>query len=172
MGAAASLFAALEDPTAAQALILANPPTCYEQRAKFVPMYLESAALARSEGLEAAKAIAATKARPPIFLESEEGRAMFDLGWKEKFAMGQERYCAALEGSATSDLPSREILRKVEVPCLILAWPSDVQHPVDTAKMLAGTLPNAELHIAESWAEIEDFPRVMRTFLDRMLASG
>ena len=43
MGAAATLYAALEmmhesDRSSIAGLILATPPTCYEQRAKFVPM--------------------------------------------------------------------------------------------------------------------------------------
>lgn len=169
MGCAASLHAVVKDPSGVRGLILANPPTCFAQRAKFVPMYLESATLARAEGLEAAKVAAAAKARPPIFLATEQGRSMFDIGWREKIAMGPVRYCAAMEGSAASDLPPKELLRSIEVPALVLAWQSDVQHPVDSAKLLASTLPNAELHIARSWDEIEDFPRIMRAFLSRLL---
>lgn len=115
MGAAASLYAALEAPDSIGALVLANPPTCYEQRRKFVPMYRESVTFARTKGLEAAKQAAAGKSRPPIFLESERGRACFELGWRTKLEMGVERYCTALEGALQSDLPPFQELRRIDV---------------------------------------------------------
>merc|ERR1712176_336564 len=97
-GAAASLYAVLEAGVDAAGLILATPPTCHERRQQFLPMYQESLDFTRSQGLSAAHAAGAKKMRPPIFLESEAGAAMFEIGWKEKYAMGLERYCAAMEG--------------------------------------------------------------------------
>lgn len=170
MGTAASLFAILEDSTSIDGLILASPPTCYAQRKKFLPMYRKSVDLARASGLGAAKQDASQRAKPPIFLQSEQGRATFDVGWRQKFAMGLDRYCAAFEGAMMSDLPPIEQLRTINVPTLILAWGSDVQHPLETANMLQGTLPHANLHVARTWNEIEDFPLVMRTFLLRCVA--
>mmetsp|Transcript_26309 Transcript_26309/g.87195 ORF Transcript_26309/g.87195 Transcript_26309/m.87195 type:complete len:333 (-) Transcript_26309:2-1000(-) len=167
MGAAASLYAVLQEPSAFQGLILATPPTCYETRRKFVPFYLESIEMARKEGLEEAKRVASKKTRPPIFMETEGGRNQFEAGWKTKSAMGLERYCAALEGAALSDLPGPDQLKTIEVPTLILAWRSDVQHPLETAEMLKATLPNAELVVASTWSEIQQFPRHMREFLSR-----
>merc|ERR1719329_1589034 len=105
----------------------------------------------------------AAKTRPPIFLESEAGRALFDAGWDTKFEMGLERYLAALRGAMASDLPPPERLASIHTPTLILAWKSDVQHPAQTAQMLHATLPNSELCLAETWAEIEEeFPRRTR----------
>merc|ERR1711971_55509 len=160
MGAAASLFACLEDPSAFSGLILATPPSCFEQRRKFLPMYRESIRIAREHGLEEAHRIASSKARPPIFLETEEGRSSFDKGWSTKFAMGVDRYCDALEGAMLSDLPSEDRLRSISIPTLILAWRSDVQHPVETAKMLHAVMPNAELHVADRWSDISEFPSI------------
>jgi len=170
MGAAASLFAALElhADEGLAGLILATPPTCHETRRKLVPMYREGLEATRRSGLEAARCVAAAKTRPPIFQESEFGRAMFDLGWEEKMRMGSERYCAALEGACASDLPPIEALQQIRVPTLILAWASDVQHPVSSAVALAGALPNSELHVAKTWSEIEAFPEHMRTFISRL----
>eukprot|EP00933_Yihiella_yeosuensis_P026918 TRINITY_DN20889_c0_g1_i4.p1 TRINITY_DN20889_c0_g1~~TRINITY_DN20889_c0_g1_i4.p1 ORF type:complete len:197 (-),score=52.69 TRINITY_DN20889_c0_g1_i4:251-841(-) len=169
MGAATSLFAALEDPSSVSALILANPPTCYETRAKFVPLYRESLELASGEGLEAAKVSAQRKARPGIFLETESGRATFDIGWKAKFKMGLERYKAALQGAIHSDLPSQDELRNLQVPTLIIAWKTDAQHPMESAELLCETLPNAELHVAENWAAVKELPQEMRAFLKRIM---
>ncbi|CAK9026969.1 unnamed protein product [Durusdinium trenchii] len=169
MGAAASLYAALEAPEKVEALVLATPPTAWETRKKFVPLYQESLALAEKQGLEAAKSVAETKARPPIFLETERGRASFDIGWRQKFSMGQRRYCAALRGAIDSDLPSPEALRRLNIPVLILAWKSDAQHPLESALMLQEILPQAELCVADSWEEIERFPEQIRGFLLNLL---
>lgn len=169
MGAAASLCAMLEDPTNVAGLILAPPPTCYESRSKFLPMYRSSAEIVRTSGLEAAKREAEGYARPPIFMQTEAGRKMFDLCWDERFSMGADRYCAALQGAVESDLPPREQLRAITVPTLILAWESDVQHPVEAARILKETLPAAELHIVNTWAGVESLPSMMATFLERLL---
>jgi len=169
MGAAASLYAALEAPDLFAGLVLATPPTCYGGRQKFVPMYRESVNVARQGGLPEVRRVAASKTRPPIFMESEKGRSMFDAGWATKIGMGVERYCAALEGAAQSDLPPLDDLRTITVPTLILAWRSDVQHPVDTAEMLRETIPNSELHIADTWDDIEQFPGHMQHFFRKHL---
>jgi len=169
MGAAASLIAALQDPSQADALILATPPTCYDQRRAFLPIYRRSLEFARQSGLQAAKEAAAKMIQPPIFGESSQGRAMFEVGWRHKFAMGLERYCAALDGALESDLPPAEELRQLAMPVLILAWRSDVQHPLQSAQLLAELLPNAEIFVAHSWSEIEEFPEVMQNFLDRVM---
>lgn len=170
MGAAACLYSALQDVgTGVDALILASPPSCYETRRKFVPAYLEALTLARSEGLVAAKRSQDTKARPPIFLETDAGRKTYEIGWREKFGMGLDRYSAAMEGAIASDLPSRERLGEIRCPVLVLAWRSDVQHPVATARMLADALPHVKLHVAGSWEEVERFPERMREFLTELV---
>ena len=50
---------------------------------------------------------------PPLALPFEQNEASFDIGWRQKFAMGQRRYCAALRGAIDSDLPSPEALQSV-----------------------------------------------------------
>lgn len=169
MGAAASLYAAIEAPHHISGLILANPPTCYEQRRKFIPMYKESVRLAKQKGLEEAKRLAARKTPPPIFTESDRGRACFEVGWRTKLEMGVDRYCTALEGAIASDLPPLDQLKEVKVPTLILAWKTDAQHPVESAELLKETLPNAELHVASTWSDVETFPEHMRDFLRRVM---
>ncbi|CAE8658895.1 unnamed protein product, partial [Polarella glacialis] len=157
------------DPSSVAGLILANPPTCYETRQKFIPMYRESLELARSAGLEEARRASEQKTRPPIFLETECGRASFDIGWETKLEMGLDRYCAALEGAIESDLPSKDQLRHLKVPTLVLAWKSDAQHPLESAELLCEALPNAQLVVAESWAQVQDLPRHMRGFLQTLM---
>lgn len=169
MGAAASLYAALEDPASVAGLVLATPPTCYSTRKKFVPLYQDSLELARRSGLEAAKLAAEKKARPPIFLETAAGQATFEIGWRAKFDMGLDRYCSALQGAIASDLPSKEALKRLDVPTLILAWTTDAQHPLESAELLHDLLPQSELHVARNWVEVEALPSRMRSFLRSLM---
>lgn len=169
MGAAASLYAALEDPTSVAGLVIATPPTCYSTRQKFVPLYQESLELARRSGLEAAKLAAEKKTRPSIFLETASGQATFEIGWRAKFDMGLDRYCSALQGAVASDLPSKEALKRLDVPTLILAWTTDAQHPLESAELLHDLLPRSELHVARKWAEVEALPTRMRSFLGSLM---
>ena len=72
---------------------------------------------------------------------------------------------AALLGAALSDLPDPDLLGKLEVPTLILAWPGDWSHPLSTAKELEARLPNAKLEIAGDLAGIETWPAKLNAFL-------
>ena len=57
-------------------------------------------------------------------------------------------------GAGLSDLPPLESLTALTQPTLILAWTGDPGHPVSTAEKLASTLPNAELHVSDSQADL------------------
>lgn len=81
--------------------------------------------------------------------------------------------------------------RGLEIPTLILAWKSDAQHPLESAQILHAPtsegssviqnlhnlhngriedlLPRAQLCVAESWAEIEEFPARISHFLNNLL---
>jgi pimeloyl-ACP methyl ester carboxylesterase len=72
---------------------------------------------------------------------------------------------AALYGAAASDLPPVAALRKLSVPTLILAWPLDPVHPVETAQRLARTISGAELHVAAGLDDIRKWPDVIRAFV-------
>lgn len=171
MGSAASIYSLLEDTSDVAGLILANPPTCYGTRSQFVPQYLASLEVTRADGIESAYRAAQQRAKAPIFLESERGRQMFEIGWRQKFEMGTAKYCNALEGAIRSDLPDQGRIKAglENVPTLILAWKTDAQHPVETARMLHELLPRSELVVASSWAEVEEFPHRMRLFVQRLM---
>ena len=47
-----------------------------------------------------------------VLAASGRVEASFEIGWRQKFAMGQRRYCAALRGAIDSDLPSAEQLAR------------------------------------------------------------
>jgi pimeloyl-ACP methyl ester carboxylesterase len=72
---------------------------------------------------------------------------------------------ALLRGAAASDLPTREELRTVVVPTLILAWADDQSHPVATAEALAEHLVLSELEVAHDLAAVRAWPERVRDFL-------
>jgi hypothetical protein len=43
-----------------------------------------------------------------------------------------------LRGAGASDLPPPQVIEKLEMPVLILAWDTDPGHPLSTAEDLAG----------------------------------
>jgi hypothetical protein len=52
-------------------------------------------------------------------------------------------------------------------PALILAWDSDAAHPLSTAERLAELLPRADLHVARTMRQIQEWPRLVSVFMGR-----
>ena len=80
----------------------------------------------------------------------------------------KEAYHPILMGSAQSDLPAEEELKKVDVPVLILAWTDDNSHPVSTAKQLRELLPNSEIHLANEVRHVDQWDSQICDFLNRL----
>ena len=147
MGCATALHAACQQPARVQGLLFIVPPTGWEER----------------------KRIARNYRRAASFLAMTRGAPLKLLGWlpipagkgdfkrtlrRETLALlaraDNTGITAALRGAALSDLPAPEQLRQLTMPTMILAWGDDPVHPLSTARVLAGTLPNAELIIADN----------------------
>jgi 3-oxoadipate enol-lactonase len=75
---------------------------------------------------------------------------------------------AVLRGAAASDLPSRDELRTIVVPTLILAWADDPSHPLATAEALAEHLVLSELEVAHDLAGVRAWPDRVRAFLGEL----
>lgn len=80
----------------------------------------------------------------------------------------KEAYHPMLMGSAQSDLPDEEELKKIDVPTLILGWTEDVSHPVSTAKKLRELLPNSEIHLANQARHVDQWDQQINEFLTRL----
>jgi pimeloyl-ACP methyl ester carboxylesterase len=71
-----------------------------------------------------------------------------------------------LRGSASSNLPPREALAAVaHLPALIIAWEGDTIHPLASAQELHRLLPESELIIVNSLAELAGAGERKRAFL-------
>jgi pimeloyl-ACP methyl ester carboxylesterase len=78
---------------------------------------------------------------------------------------------AALRGAALSDLPDLERLRQLKMPTLILAWGDDPVHPLSTARLLAATLPHAELMIAKTGNDPWQWGEQLQRFIQAQASS-
>lgn len=172
MGCGTSLMAALELIKSDQkdklsGLVLVIPPTAWKTRAvqtrkykllallnklKLVPMLIPT--------LTKNKVIAGFLNKSMAYTEAVLQRYMA--------SHKKEAYYPILMGSAQSDLPSEDELKKIDVPVLILAWVDDVSHPVSTARKLHELLPNSEMKLANETRHVDEWDQQIDEFLSRI----
>jgi pimeloyl-ACP methyl ester carboxylesterase len=167
LGAAVSLYAAMQSPEKISALVLVAPPAAWTDRSPQVRRYQSMAWLAKLRLLSLLLPIAlGGRSVLPDFIardmpEKEHIYRSSILGLKNAAAI------PILEGMAKSDFPTPLQLAKLTQPTLILAWTGDANHPVSTAEALATSIPNAELVIAETTPEVVGWPRIVCEFVAR-----
>jgi len=163
MGCATALYAALRAPRRVQGLVLAIPPRAWEQRSADAEFYESSARLVEAKGLPAWVESLRAEPQPRIF--AEELPSARDLSLRHLSTMKERVMPAILRGAAASDLPTREEIRGIVMPVLILAWADDPGHPVETAETLSELLVLSEIHVANDLAGIRRWPGLVRDFL-------
>jgi pimeloyl-ACP methyl ester carboxylesterase len=163
MGAVTAVYAAARAPRRVQALVLATPPAAWEARAPQSEFYRSGAQLVESRGVRGLVSALRAQPQPRIFAEElPEAQEV----WLQHLEQMDERVLPAiLRGAAGSDLPSRDELRAIVVPTLILAWEGDPAHPVSTAETLHELMVLSELHVARDLAGIRMWPYLVRDFL-------
>jgi pimeloyl-ACP methyl ester carboxylesterase len=163
MGAGTALHAAVLAPERTRGLVLMAPPTAWESRPRQARIYRLLARLLEVVGLH------------PVRLFGEvSGHAARNpsLGRLQRSVMRGLRRAdprairAAVLGAALSDLPAPESLEALGVPTLILAWKDDWSHPLSTAQELSARLPDARLEVLGETSELEDWPRLLQSFID------
>ncbi len=166
MGCAVALWTALRAPRRVQALVLAAPPRAWEDRAPDAAAYEEAARVVEQHGLRAWAELVRDQPQPRILVD--ELRAAQEVAIRHLLAMEEKVVPALLRGAAASDLPTREELRTIVVPALILAWADDPSHPLATAEALAEHLVLSELEVAQDLAGVRAWPERVRAFLDEL----
>ncbi|NNG96058.1 alpha/beta fold hydrolase [Gordonia araii] len=146
MGTASILYAALDRPTRFSRLVLTTPPTCWETRPAANGMRLGSAQLVEDKGVAALVALSVDEPASPALVDSRRNINPVKVSAK--------RLPAVFRGSAQTDFPPRERVAELELPVLVLCWTGDGTHPVSSGEALAQTLPNAELVVANTPAEL------------------
>jgi pimeloyl-ACP methyl ester carboxylesterase len=163
MGGAVALWTALRAPRRVQALVLAVPPRAWEERGADAARYEEAARLVEARGLPAWAETLRLRPQPRIL--ADELPAAGEVAARHVLTMEEKVVPAVLRGAAASDLPSRDELRTIVVPTLILAWADDADHPLTTAESLAEHLVLSELEVAHDLAAVRGWPRRVRAFL-------
>jgi pimeloyl-ACP methyl ester carboxylesterase len=162
MGAGTALHAALMAPERTAGLVLMAPPTAWESRARQARLYEKSATFVDWFGLG-----------PVRLLGGLGGRMVRNraLGALQRSVIGGLKSAdprsirAAFGGAAGSDLPKPELLEKLDVPTLILAWTSDWSHPLSTAEALRDQLSNSTLEVARNEQDVQGWPSRLAQFL-------
>lgn len=165
MGCASSLYAALAAPEQLCGLILMNPPTAWQTRSQQKQDFLKIAKAAKILG---AKGFARINAKhidrmlPKWIIDAHKHSVLGMLDGLK--GMKKQTLHQVFSAAAVNNLPSLDELSQIKVPCLILAWDDDATHPLETANTLAATLPNAQLHVAQCMADVEEWPELIVDF--------
>jgi len=163
MGSATALFAAVRAPRRIQALVLALPPPAWEARLAEREAQRAAAKVVERRGLPAY--VRTLRGQPQPRILAEELPHAQELTLRQVRMMDEQAVPAILRGAASSDLPTREEVRSVVVPTLILAWEDDPGHPLSTAEELARLMVMSELHVAANLADARRWPSLVREFL-------
>lgn len=164
MGAVTALYAAARAPRRVQALVLATPPAAWESRQSQSEIYRSGAELVETRGVRGW--VSALKRQPQPRIFAEELPEAQEVWLRHLEQMDERVLPAILRGAAGSDLPSREEVRAIVVPTLILAWEGDSTHPVSTAEILHELIVLSELQVARDLGGIRTWPYMVRDFLD------
>ena len=163
MGSATALFAAVRAPRRIQALVLALPPPAWETREPERDVYREAAKAVERRGLPAY--VRSLRSQPQPRILAEELPHAQELTLRQVRMMDEKAVPAILRGAASSDLPTRDEVRSVVVPTLILGWQGDHGHPLSTAEELAELMVLSQLHVAADLADTRLWPGLVRDFL-------
>jgi pimeloyl-ACP methyl ester carboxylesterase len=164
MGCVTALYTALRAPRRAQGMVLMAPPVAWEDRATEAERYRAAAQTIETFGVAAWADTLRREELPRIF--ASELPEVRDLWLRNLPGMEEKVLPGLLRGAADSDLPSREEIRSIVMPALILAWTDDPGHPVATAETLAELLVLSEIHVADDLAGIRTWPGLVRDFLN------
>ncbi len=164
MGCASALYAALAAAEQTSHLVLALPPTAWESRPAQVERYRKMTELISRHGMGGL--IQASRRYPSLPAWLREARPTDSQAMLDALStLDEARLLPILEGAARSDLPAPEQLQCLQMPALILAWPGDSIHPLDSAHRLAEYLPQGQLEIAQSVEQVQRWPQLIDRFL-------
>ena len=165
MGCGSSLFAALNQPDRVKGLILMNPPTAWELRTSQRDYYIKVAKAAKmlgGKGLAKINAKHIDRMLPSWLVDAHKHSVLGMLDGLK--SMKRSSLEAIFLAAAENDFPTAQQLAQLNIPCLILAWDNDPNHPLSCATTLADLLPLAELHEATNMADVDEWPSLIIDF--------
>ncbi len=157
MGTGTTLYAVVKAPARFERLVLTAPPTAWETRAAQAAMYERMAAMVETGSPATVAALFSQLPAPAIFANAP--------GYPPVPDIRPAILPIVLRGAGRSNLPSREQLARITQPTLILSWTTDPTHPISVAEELAHIIPNAQLHVSTTMADIRTWGERIATFL-------
>ncbi|MFE1646726.1 alpha/beta fold hydrolase [Microbacterium sp. P01] len=140
MGTGTLLHAAVRRPKRFASLTFVTPPTAWKTRRAQAARYLDNARLVERLGLSAFVEQGSTAPVPPALAYAPETRPRVD----------EALLPTVMRGAASTDLPPRKQIARIQAPTLILAWTRDQAHPMKTANRLHETIDSSRLVVARS----------------------
>jgi 3-oxoadipate enol-lactonase len=163
LGAATALHAAVAAPERVEALVLAVPPAARGARRVPAAMLRAAATTVRVAGKGAFLRMAKVTVPPPILRGELEPFARSVVAGFEQ--LPRDRLAAILRAAADHDLPPDDALGRLDVPAIVFGWPSDPGHPLATAEHVARVLPQGDLHLAHTAADVRTWEALVRSFI-------
>jgi 3-oxoadipate enol-lactonase len=162
MGCGTALHAAVAAPERVSGLLLLIPPTAWEARQERVEIWDQVAQIVEARGHDTfLRAMRAGPVPEPL-----AGRSEWDDAYERAIrATEPARIARVFRGAGRADLPSREALRALRVPTLVLAWAGDPGHPERSALAVGELVPGAEVFVAHTWDELRSFTERAAAFL-------
>lgn len=170
MGSVTALHFAVIYPERVNALILVTPPPAWEKREGVKAVYRKIASKANQNTIpEFLKRLISLNQDPPDFFEHEHPGTQKRL-MEHRLGFDPLYYSQIYIGGAASDLPSRELIAKIQVPTLIVALPDDENHPMNIARELNELISRSELRVVsdyKGYLNLQEEVQVFLTEIDR-----
>ena len=145
MGSGTALYTAIRHPEKVKALVLVTPPPAWEVRVATQALYEKIALKARPDHIPVfLQRIIQRNQDPPEFYE------MMFPGTRQKLSdlrmsFDPSYYYSIYHGGAISDFPTRDELKQVKIPTLIVGDPNDLGHPIEVAFEMNALIPASQL---------------------------
>ena len=151
MGSGTAIHCAVKYPERVKALTLVTPPPAWEMRSGVKSLYEKIAAKAKRNTIpDILKRIIQLNQDPPEFYEQMHPGTR-QLLLEHRLDFEPHYYSSIYLGGAVSDLPSREQISNINVPCLIVSQPDDANHPIKMAQELNNLIKGSELVIVTDY---------------------
>jgi len=168
MGSGTIVHAATQFPERVKAMILVTPPPAWEVRNKIKAVYRKIAQRTNPDSIpEMIKRLVSLTQDPPSYFEQvHPGTQQKLIEHRLSFEPGY--YTRIYLDGAESDFPTREQISEISVPCLIIAYPDDVNHPFATALELNSLIRNSELIVVKNYTEHKELQAKVHDFLKQL----
>lgn len=163
-GSMTALYAAQIVPDRIKAFVLVIPRTICETRKEQAKIYRKSAEIIETKGVDTSvQLIRARTFLPKWFINARPDD--MEKCIKSMLIIGEAHLSLILRAASVSDLPLRNEFTPPKVPTLIIAWPDDPSHQLQSTHELKKKHPAAKMILAKDAGELEAWPEMIKDFV-------